>query len=322
MKLIQPVFAVAATAALAVAFHSNDSTAPATKASDTVSGKVTYDGEVPEAKPLTISTEASKGCCEGGKNVDATDRKLLVGEGGGIANVVVTVEVKDREWKPSDEAVVLDQKECRFEPHVAVVPVGQTVSYLNSDAVSHNIHTYAAKNGTVNRTVPAGEALEQTYDKPEVVKVACDIHPWMSSYVVVTDAAVATITKADGTFELPTLPAGTYKVNFWHEELGKNKADLVVKEDGTAEPIEVKWAAKKKGKGGRRAPLSQATPSALEHASSRSPRSTAAPSAPGGGGGVRSAPAPRRAVGGKAPGIDTNRTNLPASSANLGPLPT
>lgn len=251
MNLIQPVVAVAATAALAVAFASTDSTAPAI-GDDPIAGKVTFDGKVPEFKPLTISTEASTGCCEGGKAVDATDRKLVVSKDGGIANVVVSIEVEGREWKPSEEPAVVDQKSCRFEPHVSVVPVGQKVSFLNSDAVSHNIHTYSAKNGTVNRTVPAGEKMDKVFDQAEVVKVGCDIHPWMTSYLIVSDASYATVSKADGSFEVPALPAGTYKVNFWHEELGKGKTDLVVKEDGTADPIAFKMGAKKKKKGGRR----------------------------------------------------------------------
>ena len=53
-------------------------------------GSVKFEGEKPELKPLVIEEAKSKGCVHGG-TVDNTDQTLLIGEGGGIANVVVMV---------------------------------------------------------------------------------------------------------------------------------------------------------------------------------------------------------------------------------------
>ena len=241
-----PLTAVAATLASAELAPAGE---PAV--TGTITGKIVFEGDKPEIKPLTIGADQSKGCCDDGVSVDDTDYSLVVGEGGGIQYAVVTLEVKDAKAEIKDEPVVLDQQGCRFLPHLIVVPVGQKISYKNSDTVSHNVHTYPIKNTPLNQTVAAGGALEASYTKAEEIKVGCDIHPWMASYVVVTDASHFAVTDATGAFSLPNVPPGKYKVEVWHEKLGKAKFDAVVNEDGSSEAIEHKMGAKKK-KGGRR----------------------------------------------------------------------
>ena len=254
MKLI---LSLGAAAGLAAGLFG---TAPTTEAptaapvTGTVRGKVVFEGEKPEIKPLTIGAEQAKGCCPEGEKVDDTDHSLLLSAEGGVRSVVVTMEVDGAERpKPAEEAVHLDQKGCVFHPHVTLVPVGQKVAFLNSDTVSHNIHTFPIKNTPLNQTVGAAGKLEQVFDKAEEVKVGCDIHPWMSSYVVVTNATHFALTGDDGSFELKGVPPGTHKIELWHEKLGKAKAEVVVKDDGSSEPVEVTMGdSKKKGRRGGR----------------------------------------------------------------------
>lgn len=249
MKLILSLGAAALTAGLLTT--SGGAEAPVV--TGTVTGKVTFEGDKPEIKPLTISADQSKGCCAEGEHVDDTDYSLVLGADSGIQNVVVTLEVDGAEApKPSEEAHELDQKGCRFLPHISIVPVGQKVKFMNSDSVSHNIHSYPIKNTPLNQSVGANSSLEQTFDKAEEVKIGCDIHPWMSSYLVVTDATHFALTGADGSFELKGVPPGSYKLEFWHEKLGKAKADVVVKDDGTSDAVALTMGdSKKKGRRGR-----------------------------------------------------------------------
>jgi len=213
-------------------------------------GKASFEGEKPEVKPLDIAPEKAQGCTAEGQSMNTTDRSLLISENGGIANVVITVAVDGVEVEVPEEPFHLDQTQCRFEPHVVVIPAGATVEYLNSDTVSHNVHTYPKKNDAMNKTIAAGSKEAQTYDKTDQIEIKCDIHPWMNSYLVVTDSAFYAVTAADGSFSIAGLPEGTHKVAYWHEKLGKGKADLTVKADGSAEPLEIKLGAKKSG--GRR----------------------------------------------------------------------
>jgi plastocyanin len=218
-----------------------------------ISGKVVWEGERPAPRPdLDIKAEATAGCHDA-DTMDKTDESLLIGEQGGVANVVLTIEVAGAEKKVPAEPIVFDQEGCRFHPHVAVVPVGATLRFANSDETNHNVHTYAKKNDSINKNVAAAGTLDQVLTKAEVIDVKCDIHPWMKGYVVVTDATHHAVTKPDGSFEITGLPAGDYELAWWHEELGKGKTEKVKVEAGKAATLEHKVSAEKKaGGGGRR----------------------------------------------------------------------
>ena len=247
---------VAALAACATAYLASaapraaSSTAPVSAAPAPVEGKVTghvkYDGTPPEIKPLAITDEQAKGCCPPGKQVNSKNPELLVDASGGIANVVVTIESPGAKVEPPKEALHIDQHECTFEPHVRVIPIGGKLEFLNSDQVSHNVHTYAQRNDPFNQTIAPGSKEERVLSKDEKFQVKCDIHPWMSSWVFVTDTPYFAVTKADGSFEISGLKPGKYKVELWHEKLGKGHAEVVVKDDGSSAPVEAKMSEKKK----------------------------------------------------------------------------
>ena len=230
--------------------NENNSTQNAA-AMGSVAGSAVFDGERPKAATdLAPKEEELKGCCHEGTVMDLKDRSLLIDEKGGIANVVVTIEIKDTEVKLREEPVRLDQFNCRFEPHIQIVRVGEKVRFDNSDETNHNIHTYAKKNKNINNNIAGGSHYDMTMEKEETFKIGCDIHPWMASYAVVTEASHIAVSKADGTFDLSEVPAGTHKAEWWHETLGKGKAEVTV-EAGKPAKLELKLSAAKK-KGGRR----------------------------------------------------------------------
>ena len=214
-------------------------------------GKVVFEGEKPEMQELEIVAQKAEGCVAEG-SVNAVDNSLLINDAGGIANVVVVVEVDGAEVKVPEEPIVLDQKGCRFEPHVVAIPAGATVSFLNSDSISHNVHLYPGKNDPYNGTIAAGSKADRVLEKEDKIEVKCDIHPWMKSWILVTDTPYMAVTDADGAFSIPDLPPGEYKVKFWHEKLGKSDGKLTVGEDGRSEAMEVKMGAEKKKSRGRR----------------------------------------------------------------------
>lgn len=214
-------------------------------------GRVLFKGELPEVKDLTVPEAAAAGCCPPGEEVNRTDRSLQISEDRGIAHCVVTVNVEGVEVEIPEEALELDQKGCRFEPHVLVVPKGAKVAFLNSDETSHNVHIKCVLNDDFNQTVIGGKRVEMTFDEAENVKVDCDMHSWMSAWVVVTEATHWAVTDADGHFALEDLPPGTHEATVWHEKLGKETVEIVVGDDGEAEAVEVELE-KKKSKSGRR----------------------------------------------------------------------
>jgi plastocyanin len=231
-----------------IAFASATHTTAVAPVEGKVTGSVKFDGKPPEMAPLAITDEKAKGCCPSGTSMDTSDPTLVVSKTGGIANVVVTIDVPGMKSEPAAEPIHIDQKLCRFEPHVLVLTEGSKVVFLNSDEVSHNVHTYATRNDVFNKTIAPGSKEEQVLAKGDKVTVKCDIHDWMSAVVFVTDTPYYAVTAEDGSFSIAGLKPGKYKAELWHEKLGKEKAEVLVKEDGSCDPIEVKMGEKKKGK--------------------------------------------------------------------------
>ena len=80
------------------------------------------------------------------------------------------------------------------------------VKILNSDGVLHNIHTFSTANPPINKAQPKFmKVIKHHWDKPEMVKLACDVHNWMNGWVVVAAHSTA-VTDDKGTFKIDNVP--------------------------------------------------------------------------------------------------------------------
>lgn len=191
-----------------------------------VSGTVTYSGKAPAPKKLAV-TKDTQVC---GKT-EHMDESLVVGANGGIKNVIVSLKgVKSgKGLETLGTSFVLDQKGCRYAPHVSLVPVNATLKILNPDGILHNIHTYSTKNPPFNKSQPQfKKEMTVTFAQPELVTAKCDVHGWMSASIMVVDHPYYVITDANGAYKLTDVPAGTYTVEFWQEKLGTKTAQVTV----------------------------------------------------------------------------------------------
>ena len=189
-----------------------------------LSGRITYAGSPPPKKKLDV-TKDTEVCGKG----EIYDESLVVGPDKGLKNAVVSV-LGAKGGKFASQKVELDQKGCRYVPHVVVVPTTGQLDILNSDGILHNIHTHSTANPAVNVAQPKfKKVLTQKFTKPEIVKAACDAHAWMTGWIVVTDHPFVAVTDDKGNFAIKDLPPGSYKVEIWHETLGKQVKDVSIK---------------------------------------------------------------------------------------------
>lgn len=161
-------------------------------------------------------------CAPGGKRI--LDQVMLVDdETRGIANVVIFLRDTSRvhdSAKPKTEPALFDQEECIFLSHVFTMNVNQPVEIKNSDPIGHNTNIVANRGLGFNQTIPANQSLVYTPTAEESlpVPVNCSIHPWMQAYMLPRENNYVAVTKPDGTFELPMLPAGEeLEFQVWHE---------------------------------------------------------------------------------------------------------
>lgn len=116
--------------------------------------------------------------------------------------------------------VLLDQVACVFTPHVLGIRVGQPLLIVNSDNLLHTVHSLPFENKEFNFGLPKS-GMEETkrFGKPEVmIKLKCDVHPWMAAWIGVVDHPYFAITNAVGSFVLRDLPPGNYQIEAWHEK--------------------------------------------------------------------------------------------------------
>ena len=230
--------ALAAAVAAACAGRAAAYDAIAVADGGTLSGTVTYEGTPPA--PTKIEVTKDPEVC--GKEKNAPN--LVLGQGNGIANVVVAVQAtKGKKLDVPTTNPVFDQKTCEFHPHVLAFPAGSTIDVLNDDGILHNIHTTSTVNPSQNQAQPKFKPkIQIKVDKAEwPIAVKCDVHGWMSGYWISQEHPYIAVTDANGAFKITDLPPGDYQVELWQEKLGKKTMPASIK---AKEETKVAWTMK------------------------------------------------------------------------------
>ena len=190
----------------------------------TIRGSVKVEGKIPKLPPLQITKY--KEVCK-----DVPNENLIVGPGQGLRYAVVTLEGITKGKAVEKEAQhELDNVRCRFVPHVLAASVGQFLVMKNTDPILHTVHAFFT-NGQpqFNVGLYPGRTSRKPLISPGVVKIRCEVHPWMSAYLVVTEHPYHAVTDAYGEYLITDVPAGSYKLKVWHESLGSEEKSVEVK---------------------------------------------------------------------------------------------
>jgi hypothetical protein len=197
---------------------------PGTAFSGAIQGVAIFSGKTEQLKPY--KTGKYKKVCGSG----IPNESILI-DNKGVKNSVISLHGK--KLKKRGGEYKLDQKKCRYEPHVIAVPLDSELKIHTSDPINHNIHTYSFENDPINiMFLPGQDAYSQEMEEAEVIKVECDLHDWMRAWVVVTPNAYSAVSGADGSFEIPDVPPGKYELTAWHETLGSLTKNITVGNDG------------------------------------------------------------------------------------------
>jgi plastocyanin len=193
----------------------------------TLMGVVKLEGAAPKMGALQMGADPF---CQSQHPTPAPDEEVVVGPGGELANVIVYV--KNAPAGPANTTpAVLDQRGCKYIPHVSAVQVGQPIQIKNSDATLHNVHAMPEVNSQFNEGQPVqGMVSTKTFDKVETkpFRIKCDVHGWMKSYMAVLPHGYHNVSQMNGTFSIGNLPPGNYELVAWHEKYGEQTQQVTV----------------------------------------------------------------------------------------------
>jgi plastocyanin len=173
---------------------------------------------------LLISFSVLAGATAGAQTVSGTvelrdSRDPAVRKHSDFSGVVISL-------KPADPSAALRvqaskatmvQKNKTFTPHVLAITVGTSVDFPNFDPIFHN--AFSSYSGQIFDIglYPPGSTRAVRFTREGIVRVFCNIHSSMSAVIAVLATPYFATTKGDGTFSIPSVPAGDYQLTVFHE---------------------------------------------------------------------------------------------------------
>ena len=183
----------------------------------TVTGTVKWSGSIP--RPLTLPITKDKQICDP-ESVKTRDlERLIIGPQGGVANTVVFLKnvTAGKAWDLPEPRRFLDQKHCRYEPHILLVPETAPLQMKSSDATLHTVHMTGA--ASYNLPFPfVDKVISRPMPTAGLVNLQCNGgHLWMNAEMFVVAHPYYAVTDESGKFELTDVPPGDYEIVAWHE---------------------------------------------------------------------------------------------------------
>ncbi len=207
-----------------------------------VSGTVRFTGTAPEPKLFELWRAPDRAYC--GAFSDGSGyrvlREVVADSAGGLKDVVITIEgvVKGKPFELKETR--LDASVCQFLPFVSVVRNGHPMTVTNLDPVSHDLQVYERDEQSVyimfhrpslTRTGTTDQ-IRFTASRREMT-MQCGMHPFMQAHGLAVDSPYYAISSQEGTYRIPDLPPGAYRIRAWHPLLGMQERQVAIKPNET-----------------------------------------------------------------------------------------
>lgn len=134
--------------------------------------------------------------------------------------MVVYIEPLAGQAVPQTQAEIsIGQRDKSFTPYISVIQRQQQVSFVNHDDITHHIYSVDSDN-KFDFKIKAGMAnAEQQFEKSAEIAMGCNIHDWMSGYLLVLETPYFAKTDSSGIAKVSLAETGQYKVVVWHPQL-------------------------------------------------------------------------------------------------------
>jgi plastocyanin len=127
----------------------------------------------------------------------------------------------------------MEQLGRRFQPEIAIIPIGSTVEFPNLDPIFHNIFSLSRSQSFDLGYYAEGKSRNVTFTRPGIVQVYCHIHADMYGVIVVAPDAWFGLPDSNGIFSFSKVPPGEYRLAIWQRSAGLFRKKLHVFSSGT-----------------------------------------------------------------------------------------
>ncbi|RPH35698.1 MAG: hypothetical protein EHM91_16885, partial [Planctomycetota bacterium] len=200
------------------------------EAGATLTGSLKIKGEIPKRRKISSNADPKCAAVHGGDGIFSEE--VVADAAGNVQWGFVYVKDGLGELKvtPPKTPVIVEQRGCRFVPHVTGVMIGQDLMFRNQDPLMHIVHVSPRQNKEFGFSqAKVGEERAKQFTAKETIRLFCDVHPWMVAWIVVLDHPFYAVTGADGKYKIKDLPPGKYTIEAWHESYKAVTQELEVK---------------------------------------------------------------------------------------------
>jgi plastocyanin len=127
------------------------------------------------------------------------------------------------------------QEDRTITPRVTPIRVGTRVDFPNGDEVYHNLFSLSDPHPFNLGRYPPGDSRSETFSRPGVVRMFCDIHSEMVGVILVLDTPYFAKAEASGAYRIPDVPQGQYTAVAWHEAATPDSTEVTVPAAGAVQ---------------------------------------------------------------------------------------
>ncbi|MEO8844269.1 MAG: hypothetical protein ABI591_09955, partial [Kofleriaceae bacterium] len=161
------------------------------------------------------------------KGTITVDGKPLDGVG-----LVELYPVSGKYAKRKPKHRVVEQRNKAFEPHLLAIPPGSTVAFPNFDNFYHNVFSSSPTQPFDIGLYKDGQSREMKFDKTGLVRLGCNVHAKMASFIFVIDAPAYVPVDGAHEFNFRSLAPGKYKARVWSERSAEPAESEIKLKDG------------------------------------------------------------------------------------------
>lgn len=146
-----------------------------------------------------------------------------------LANMVVYLEPLAEQVVPQQSKTVeISQRSKSFIPYISVSQSASKVNFVNKDDITHHIYSADSENKFAFK-IRAGETDSSAhFDHAAEIAMGCNIHDWMSGYLLVVNTPYFAKTDEKGVASFTLNELGKYRVVVWHPQMRTEKNRMSV----------------------------------------------------------------------------------------------